>query len=191
MLVYFILGYGITRLNDRNPERRIQKGRRGEKRKAIEIRQSMASILVTCTSVAIGLFAQYQGWTFFSPWSFSWLTAVPLFLFCMVLFDAWFYFADRLLHTKAFYKYHLLRHRSVAPTVWSSDSIGLVDTALSQGYYAVITFLVPFPPIILLAHSSTRSTAPLDTRALNISPRARRVTPGRCFARPISRSGTG
>lgn len=74
VLVYFILGYGITWLNDRNPERRIQKGRRGEKRKAIEIRQSMASILVTCTSVAVSLFAQYQGWTFFSPWSFSWLT---------------------------------------------------------------------------------------------------------------------
>ncbi|MEI3855651.1 MULTISPECIES: sterol desaturase family protein [unclassified Ensifer] len=152
VLVYFILGYGITWLNDRNPERRIQKGRRGEKRKAIEIRQSMASILVTCTSVAIGLFAQHQGWTFFSPWDFSWWTAVPLFLLCMVLFDAWFYFAHRLLHTKAFYKYHLLHHRSVAPTVWSNDSIGLVDTALSQGYYAVITFLVPFPPIILLAH---------------------------------------
>lgn len=104
VLAYFILGYGITWLNDRS---RIQKGRRGEKRKAIEIRQSMASILVTCTSVAIGLFAQYQGWTFFSPWSFSWLTAVPLFLLCMVLFDAWFYFPHRLLHTKAFYKYHL------------------------------------------------------------------------------------
>ncbi|WP_084814855.1 sterol desaturase family protein [Ensifer sp. 1H6] len=152
VLVYFALGYGITWLNDRNPERRIQKGRRGEKRKAVEIRQSMASILVTCTSVAIGLFAQYQGWTLFTPWAFSWWTAVPLFLLCMVLFDAWFYFAHRLLHTKLFYKYHLLHHRSVAPTVWSNDSIGLVDTALSQGYYAVIVFLVPFPPLILLAH---------------------------------------
>ncbi|UTV39272.1 sterol desaturase family protein (plasmid) [Ensifer adhaerens] len=150
--LYFILGYGITWLNDRNPERRIQKGRRGEKRKAIEIRQSMASILVTCTSVAIGLFVQYKGWTLFSPWEFRWWAAVPLFVLCMVLFDAWFYFAHRLLHTKLFYKYHLLHHRSVAPTVWSNDSIGLVDTAMSQGYYAVITFLVPFPPIILLAH---------------------------------------
>ncbi len=150
--LYFILGYGITWLNDRNPERRIQKGRRGEKRKAIEIRQSMASILVTCTSVAIGLFVQYKGWTLFSPWAFSWWTAVPLFVLCMVLFDAWFYFAHRLLHTKLFYKYHLLHHRSVAPTAWSNDSIGLVDTAMSQGYYAVITFFVPFPPIILLAH---------------------------------------
>lgn len=149
--IYFILGFGITWLNDRNPERRIQKNRRGEKRKMAEIRLSMASILVTCLSVSIGLFAQYKGWAW-TPWSFSWWTAVPLFLLAMVLFDAWFYFAHRLLHTRPFYRFHLEHHRSVAPTVWSNDSIGLVDTALSQGFYAVIVFIVPFPPVILLAN---------------------------------------
>lgn len=149
--LYFLLGYGITWLNNRNPERRIQKSRRGEKRKAAEIRLSLASILITCLSVAIGLFAQYKGWAM-QPWDFNWWIAAPLFLLCMVLFDAWFYFAHRLLHTKYFYKYHLEHHRSVAPTVWSNDSIGLVDTALSQGFYAVIVFIVPFPPVILLAN---------------------------------------
>lgn len=149
--IYFILGFGITWLNDRNPERRIQKNRRGEKRKMAEIRLSMASILVTCLSVAIGLFAQYKGWAW-TPWEFSWRTAVPLFLLAMVLFDAWFYFAHRLLHTKLFYRFHLEHHRSVAPTVWSNDSIGLVDTALSQGFYAVVVFIVPFPPVILIAN---------------------------------------
>lgn len=149
--IYFLLGHGITWLNNRNPERRIQKNRRGEKRKAAEIRLSLASILVTCLSVAIGLFAQDRGWAM-QPWAFSWWTAVPLFLLCMVLFDTWFYFAHRLLHTRYFYKYHLEHHRSVAPTVWSNDSIGLVDTALSQGFYAVIVFIVPFPPVILLAN---------------------------------------
>lgn len=149
--IYFILGYGITWMNDRNPERRIQKTRRGEMRKAAEIRQSLVSILVTCLCVAIGLFAQYKGWTM-AAWDFSWWTAVPLFILCMILFDAWFYFAHRLLHTKHFYKYHALHHKSVAPTAWSNDSIGLVDTAMSQGYYAVVLFVVPFPPLILLAH---------------------------------------
>lgn len=151
VLLYFALGFGITWLNERNPERRIQKHRRGEKRRAAEIRLSMASILVTSASVAIGLFVQYKGWTW-TPWAFSWWTAVPLFVLCMILFDAWFYFAHRLLHTKPFYKYHAEHHRSVAPTVWSNDSIGLVDTALSQGFYAVVVFFVPFPPVILLAH---------------------------------------
>ncbi|WP_244616166.1 sterol desaturase family protein [Rhizobium sp. RU20A] len=149
--IYFILGFGITWMNDRNPERRIQKGRFGEKRRQAEIRQSMASILVTCLSVAIGIFAQLQGWTI-TPWAFSWWTALPLFLLTMVLFDAWFYFAHRALHTKPLYKYHALHHKSVAPTAWSNDSIGLVDTALSQGFYAVVVFIIPIPPVILLAH---------------------------------------
>ena len=149
--LYFALGFGINWLNDRNPERRIQKRRRGEKRKAAEIRQSMASILITSTSVSIGLYAQAKGWTP-TPWQFDWWMAAPLFLMAMVLFDAWFYFAHRLLHTRLFYRFHALHHRSVAPTVWSNDSIGLVDTAISQGFYAVIVFIVPFPPAILLAH---------------------------------------
>jgi sterol desaturase/sphingolipid hydroxylase (fatty acid hydroxylase superfamily) len=149
--IYFVLGFGITWLNDRNPERRIQKNRRGEKRMREEIRHSLSSILITCLSVTIGLFAQYQGWAL-TPWAFSWWTAVPLFLLTMVLFDAWFYFAHRALHTKLLYKYHALHHKSVAPTAWSNDSIGLVDTALSQGFYAVVVFVVPISPYILLAH---------------------------------------
>jgi sterol desaturase/sphingolipid hydroxylase (fatty acid hydroxylase superfamily) len=149
--MYFALGLGITWLNDRNPDRRIQKRRRGDLRKNPEIRASLVSILVTSLSVSAGLYAQHAGWTI-APWDFSWWTAVPMFLLCMVLFDAWFYFAHRLLHTKPFYKYHALHHKSVAPTVWSNDSIGPVDTALSQGFYAVVVFLVPISPAVLLAH---------------------------------------
>ena len=149
--IYFILGFGITWLNERNPERRIQKSRRGEKRMRTEILHSLPSILVTCLMVTIGIFAQWQGWAL-TPWAFSWWTAVPLFLLTMVLFDAWFYFAHRALHTKLLYKYHALHHKSVAPTAWSNDSIGLVDTALSQGFYAVVVFVVPISPFILLAH---------------------------------------
>ena len=151
VVLYFALGSGITWLNGRNPERRIQAQRRGEKRRAVEIRHSLASILVTSLSVSVGLFAQYRGWTW-TPVAFDWWTAVPLFLLCMVLFDAWFYFAHRLLHTKPFYRFHALHHRSVAPTAWSNDSIGLMDTAISQGFYAVIVFVVPFPAAVLLAH---------------------------------------
>lgn len=149
--IYFVLGHAITWLNERNPDRRIQKSRRGELRKRQEIRQSLMSMLVTCASVAFGLTMQWQGWAP-APFAFSWVWAVPLFLLCMVLFDLWFYTAHRLLHTKALYRYHALHHKSVAPTVWSSDSIGAVDTAMCQGFYAVIVFIVPFPPAILLAH---------------------------------------
>lgn len=149
--LYFVLGATISWLNRRNPARRIQKSRRGEKRVRTEIRHSLLSILVTSCSIALGLFAQHIGLAM-QPWSLSWWNFVPMFLLCMILFDAWFYFAHRLLHTKAFYKYHALHHKSVTPTAWSNDSIGVVDTAMSQGFYAVVVFVVPFSPLILIAH---------------------------------------
>ncbi|WP_181704683.1 sterol desaturase family protein [Chthonobacter rhizosphaerae] len=149
---YFAVCGAIDYLNRRNPERRIQKTRRGDKRIREEIRHSLKSIAVTAASLSIGVFALLKGWTPFTPFELTWWTAVPLFLVTMVLFDAWFYFGHRLLHTKPFYKYHLLHHRSVAPTVWSSDSIGLVDTAICQGFYAVVPFILPIPPVILVAH---------------------------------------
>lgn len=151
VLVYFVLGFAIEWLNQRNPDRRIQKSRDGLKRRGVEIRQSMGSILVTCTSVAVGVFAQWKGFAP-SPFALTWWNAVPFFLLTMFLFDTWFYFAHRLLHTKAFYRFHHLHHRSVAPTAWSNDSIGLVDTALSQGFYAVIVFIVPVPVAVLLVN---------------------------------------
>lgn len=149
--LYFGLGTSIEWLNRRNPERRIQKSRRGEHRKSVEIRTSLLSILITSCSLAFGIFAQIKGFAP-TPWTLGWWSVLPLFLLTMVLFDAWFYFAHRLLHTRPFYRFHLDHHRSVAPTVWSNDSIGVVDTAISQGFYAVIVFFVPLPPLVLVAN---------------------------------------
>jgi sterol desaturase/sphingolipid hydroxylase (fatty acid hydroxylase superfamily) len=149
--LYFAIGFAIEWFNRRNEGRRIQKTRRGEKRRRMEMRQSLASIFVTSLSLAVGLYVQHTGMTPM-PWRLTWWNAVPLFLLTMVLFDTWFYFAHRLLHTKPLYRFHQLHHRSFTPTVWSNDSIGLVDTALSQGFYAVIVFFVPLPPLILIAN---------------------------------------
>ncbi|HUG61385.1 MAG TPA: sterol desaturase family protein [Methylomirabilota bacterium] len=146
---YFGIGYAVTRLNARNPERRIQKNRSGEKRKREEIRQSVKSIAVIALSLTIGIFAQWRGWAP-TPFEITWWNAAPLLVLAMVGFEIWFYAAHRLLHTKRFYRFHLMHHRSVAPTVWSSDSIGLVDTAISQGFYVVAPFVFPFPAAILV-----------------------------------------
>jgi sterol desaturase/sphingolipid hydroxylase (fatty acid hydroxylase superfamily) len=151
LALYFTLGFGIAWFNARNPDRRIQKTRSGDKRRNLEIRQSVVSLFVTSFSVAIGVFAQYEGWAW-TPWELSLWNAVPLFLLTMVLYDTWFYFAHRLLHTKYLYRFHKLHHRSVAPTPWSVDSNNLVDQGLSHGFYAVIVFFVPLPPLLLLAN---------------------------------------
>jgi len=148
---YFSVGAAVTLLNRRNPGRRIQRNRSGEGRRGIEIRQSMVSILVTSASLSIGLFAQMRHWTVL-PLELSWWNALPLFLLCMLLFDAWFYAAHRLLHTRFLLRFHRSHHRTMAPTPWSNDAIGAVDTALCQGFYAVAPFFLPFPPLILIAH---------------------------------------
>ena len=151
LALYFGLGILVEWLNERNPERRIQKGRRGELRKSIEIRQSLISIFVTSLLVSFGISAQIEGLAPV-PWPLSWWSVVPLFFLTMVLFDAWFYFMHRLLHSKLLYRFHAGHHRSVAPSPWSNDSIGVVDTLVSQGFYAVVVFVLPIPPLVLLAN---------------------------------------
>ncbi|WP_275788083.1 sterol desaturase family protein [Pararhizobium gei] len=151
VVTYFALGYSLTWLNERNPERKIQKGRGSGKRRRAEIRQSLASMFSACLPLTIGLYAQQKGWTPM-PWDFSWWTAVPLFILCMFLYDTWFYFMHRLLHTKWLYPLHALHHRSVAPTIWSTYSEDVLDNFLLQSFSAVVVFIVPFPPAILIGH---------------------------------------
>lgn len=148
---YFGIGHAVTWLNRRNPGRRIQLRRSGDKRAREEQWNSVRSIAVIALELTVGIFAQWQGWAL-TPFELTWWNAVPLFLLAVIAFDVWFYFAHRLLHLKPFYRFHLLHHRSVAPTVWSSDSIGLVDTAISQGFYVVAPFVFPFPAVILVLH---------------------------------------
>ena len=148
---YFGLNAAIEAMNRRNAGRRIQT-RRGDKRRREEIRKSFGSMLVTSVSVSIGLFAVSKGWTLFAPFELTWWTAVPLFVATMVLFDGWFYFGHRLLHTPKLYRFHRQHHYSVSPTVWSTYSDDVVDTAICQGFYAVVPLLLPFPPVILILH---------------------------------------
>ncbi|MDK1384179.1 sterol desaturase family protein [Sinorhizobium sp. 8-89] len=149
VVTYFALGHGLTWVNDRNPERKIQKGRGSDKRRKAEIRQSLASMFSASLPLAIGLYAQQKGWAP-APWAFNWWAAVPLFVLCLFLYDSWFYFMHRLLHTKWLYPLHALHHKSIAPTIWSTYSEDVFDNFLLQGFSAVIVFAVPFPPTILI-----------------------------------------
>ncbi|MEM9010105.1 MAG: sterol desaturase family protein [Pseudomonadota bacterium] len=147
---YFATGFAVTAWNRRNGARRIQADRDGEKRRGVEIRQSMKALAVSALLFAGGLFAQNQGWTP-APIEASWWSVPVFFVLVMVLFDAWFYFGHRLLHTKALYHYHAIHHRSVAPTVWSNDSSGLVDTLIEHGFYLIIWFVLPVPAVAMVA----------------------------------------
>ncbi|MEM9011206.1 MAG: sterol desaturase family protein [Pseudomonadota bacterium] len=149
--VLFSLGAAITWLNRRHPERRIQT-RVADHKIAADIRSSLGQLAVTSVCLTIGLYLQYRGWTLFAPVELSWWS-VPLFFgLSVVLHDAWFYWGHRILHTKAFYRFHKPHHLNITPTVWSNDAGSSVDTIFAHSYYALVPLLLPIPPVVLLLH---------------------------------------
>ena len=150
--LYFGQGGLLIWINNRNPERRIQKNRRGEKRARMEIIQSLKSLIVTCGCLAGGLWLQWMGWTLWAPLELTWWSAILMFGVSIVLYDAWFYWGHRLMHWKPLYKHHFLHHKSVAPTVWSNYSDTMTDAFAMQSYYLIAPIFLPIPSLVLVAH---------------------------------------
>ena len=148
--IYFVTGVGITFVNRRNPNRRIQKDRNGDKRMWVEIRSSLSALAVSAAMLSFGFFAQGRGWTI-TPLEVSWWSIPLMFAVSLVAYDAWFYWGHRLLHLKMFYRWHAPHHRSVAPTAWSNDSSTTIDTLIEHGYYLIVWFVLPIPALALFA----------------------------------------
>ena len=71
----------------------------------------------------------------------------------LVVFDTWFYWFHRLIHTRRLYRrVHRWHHMTVTPVVWSNNSDRLIDNLFLQSYWLVAHFLVPAAPAVLLAH---------------------------------------
>jgi len=71
VVVYFATGIGMTLINRRHPDRRIQKTRNGDKRMWVEIRSSLSALAVSAAMLSFGYFAQVRGWTI-APLETSW-----------------------------------------------------------------------------------------------------------------------
>src|SRR4051794_2997238 len=75
------------------------------------------------------------------------------FVLSLVVFDAWFYWFHRLIHTRRLYRsVHRWHHMTATPVVWSNNSDRLVDNLFLQSYWLVAHFLVPIAPAVLFAH---------------------------------------
>jgi Delta7-sterol 5-desaturase len=71
----------------------------------------------------------------------------------LVLFDTWFYWLHRLIHTRFLYRcVHRWHHLTITPVVWSNNSDRLVDNLFLQSYWLVAHFLIPIAPAVLFAH---------------------------------------
>jgi lathosterol oxidase len=75
------------------------------------------------------------------------------FIASLVLFDTWFYWFHRLIHTPLFYgRVHRWHHLTVTPVTWSNNSDRLLDNLFLQSYWLLAHFLIPAAPAVLLAH---------------------------------------
>jgi Delta7-sterol 5-desaturase len=75
------------------------------------------------------------------------------FVASLVLFDAWFYWLHRLIHTRFLYRcVHRWHHLTVTPVAWSNNSDRLIDNLFLQSYWLVAHMLIPITPAVLFAH---------------------------------------
>jgi sterol desaturase/sphingolipid hydroxylase (fatty acid hydroxylase superfamily) len=143
----------IIRLNRMKGARKIQA--RSETREQIrrDFRQSLRSLAMIAAMFGAGYWAyQYMGWGIRAG-SPSVLSIGLSFVASMLLFDTWFYWLHRLIHSRWLFRtVHLWHHRTITPEVWSNNSDLLLDNLFLQSYWLVAHFLIPIAPAVLAVH---------------------------------------
>ena len=142
----------VLRLNRRIATAKIQPRLTPPAQLRRDRRQSFISLAGIATMFGTGhwLYVEF-GWGLAPAES---VTGVALsFVASLFLFDAWFYWFHRLIHTRPLYaRVHRWHHMTVTPVVWSNNSDRLIDNLFLQSYWLVAHFLVPAAPAVLLAH---------------------------------------
>jgi sterol desaturase/sphingolipid hydroxylase (fatty acid hydroxylase superfamily) len=115
-------------------------------------KQSMLSLAVIAAMLGCG------HWTYTAlGWGFRPLPGIGGTVLSLIaslfLFDTWFYWLHRLIHTRLFYRrVHRWHHLTIAPVVWSNNSDRLIDNLFLQSYWFVAHLLIPIAPAMLFAH---------------------------------------
>lgn len=150
---YVFLGFLFTFLNKRLGEsRRIQSRDCPRHMVVRDITQSVKSLLEISFFLALGVYLQKQGMGL-TPLRLNIPNAILMFVASMLVFDTWFYWMHRLIHSKSLYKrIHKWHHQAVTPTIWSNNSDTFLDTLFLQSYFMVAVFVLPIPIPVLIAH---------------------------------------
>src|SRR5438046_7250225 len=142
----------ITQLNRRIAGAKIQAPETPPLQIRRDQRQSFVSLAAIAAMFGTGhwLYAEF-GWGL-AP-AEGVLGIALSFILSLVLFDTWFYWFHRLIHTRPLYGWvHRWHHLTVTPVAWSNNSDRLIDNLFLQSYWLVAHFLVPAAPAVLLAH---------------------------------------
>ena len=115
-------------------------------------KQSMLSLAVIATMLGCGHWAYtVLGWGLHPVPGIG--GGVLSLIASLLLFDTWFYWFHRLIHTRLFYRrVHRWHHLTVTPVVWSNNSDRLLDNLFLQSYWLLAHFLLPIAPAALFAH---------------------------------------
>jgi len=152
LATYFGTCLAVTALNRRLAAAKIQTRETTPALVRRDRRQSLISLAGIAAMFGTGhwLYTEF-GWGFGPPTSIP--GAVLSFIASLFLFDTWFYWFHRLIHTRAFYGWvHRWHHLTVTPVTWSNNSDRLIDNLFLQSYWLVAHFLFPVAPAVLLAH---------------------------------------
>jgi Delta7-sterol 5-desaturase len=150
--VYLLCCLTVERLNRRIASAKIQMRTTPAAQIRRDRNQSLFSLAAIAAMFGTGhwLYAEF-GWGI-RPFE-GIVGAVVSFVLSLVVFDAWFYWFHRLIHTRRLYRrVHRWHHMTITPVVWSNNSDRLIDNLFLQSYWLVAHFLVPAAPAALLAH---------------------------------------
>jgi sterol desaturase/sphingolipid hydroxylase (fatty acid hydroxylase superfamily) len=148
--VYFTVCGLFHWVNSLHPERRIQ-SRPMKNQIAMEIATSVRALASIAAYVAGGLFMQAKGWTL-TPLPLTWWSVPITFLASLLLYDAWFCWGHRMMHSKLLYRFHAHHHRSLVSTPWSNNSDSQIGAFVEQSYFLFAPFLLPIPAVVLIVH---------------------------------------
>lgn len=150
LVLFFATGLFFEYLTSRHPERRIQNREFSDRRQ--DITRSVVSLVSISAYVALGVWLQQNGYALFAIWQPGLVSIAVGMIISLVLYDAWFYWFHRLMHTRAFYRFHARHHVSIAPTAWSNNNDTQIGTFFEQSFFLVAPLILPFPPVVFLVH---------------------------------------
>ena len=137
---------------------KIQQDYAGRKDFIREIWYSTQSTLVFSIITFLILFTPLKKYTLvydnLSDYS-EWYIGGSLIL-SLVIHDTYFYWIHRLLHHKTlFNRTHLLHHKSINPSPWTSYSFHLLEAIAEGSVVIVVTMLIPIHPFTILLFTVT------------------------------------
>lgn len=150
--IYFLLGLFISRNIRTTKLAKIQKSRTlSAELVKRDIKQSVKSLFLISFFVSSAIWLNQEGYTLVTASEPTFLSFVLWLLVSMFLYDTWFYWVHRMIHTKRFYKLiHLWHHRSKSPVIWSNNSDTLLDGVLTQSYWIFAALILPMPTALLI-----------------------------------------